>query len=93
MEALHQNLTEPKRKYPVFLMPIIFPKRKRSIGTHLSAIQYPEIADQLFISSRTVEGHRNSLLLKTGAKNTAGLVVYAIESKIVDTHYLKDRFD
>ncbi len=42
-----------------------------------------EIADQLFISGRTVEGHRNSLLQKTGAKNTAGLVLYAIENGIV----------
>lgn len=37
-----------------------------------------EIAGKLFISPRTVEGHRNNMLLKTGAKNTAGLVVYAI---------------
>lgn len=27
---------------------------------------------------RTVEGHRNNMLLKTGAKNTVGLVVYAM---------------
>lgn len=37
-----------------------------------------EIAGQLFLSPRTVEGHRNNLLLKTGARNTAGLVVYAL---------------
>ncbi len=43
-----------------------------------------EIADALFISPRTVEGHRNNLLLKTESKNIAGLVVYAIQHKIVD---------
>jgi DNA-binding NarL/FixJ family response regulator len=37
-----------------------------------------EIAAQLFISVRTVDGHRNNLLMKTGCKNTAGLVVFAI---------------
>lgn len=37
-----------------------------------------EIAGKLFISPRTVDGHRNNMLLKTGAKNTAGLVVYAM---------------
>lgn len=42
-----------------------------------------EIAEKLFISSRTVEGHRNNLLLKTESKNVAGLVVYAIQNKIV----------
>ncbi|GEQ85769.1 DNA-binding response regulator [Patiriisocius marinistellae] len=43
-----------------------------------------EIAEKLFISPRTVEGHRNNLLLKTEAKNSAGLVVYAIENGIVN---------
>lgn len=37
-----------------------------------------EIAAKLFLSARTVEGHRNNLLLKTGCRNTAGLVVFAI---------------
>lgn len=43
-----------------------------------------EIATKLFISPRTVEGHRNNLLLKTESKNIAGLVVYAIQNKIVE---------
>lgn len=42
-----------------------------------------EIAENLFISPRTVEGHRNNLLLKTESKNIAGLVVYALQNKIV----------
>jgi DNA-binding NarL/FixJ family response regulator len=42
-----------------------------------------EIGEKLFISPRTVEGHRNNLLLKTESKNIAGLVVYAIQNSIV----------
>ncbi|QOG04035.1 response regulator transcription factor [Flavobacterium sp. MDT1-60] len=41
-----------------------------------------EIADRLFLSPRTVEGHRNNLLLKTESRNIAGLVVYAIQNEI-----------
>lgn len=37
----------------------------------------PQIAASLFISRRTVEGHRQNLLAKTGAPNSAGLAVYA----------------
>lgn len=42
----------------------------------------PEIAAALFVSPRTVEFHRNNLLLKTGARNIAGLVVYAMNTGI-----------
>ena len=38
-----------------------------------------EIAEKLFISVRTVEGHRNNLINKTQSKNTAGIIIYAIE--------------
>jgi DNA-binding CsgD family transcriptional regulator len=40
------------------------------------------IGDKLFISKRTVEGHRQRILEKIGAKNTVGLVVYAMVNKI-----------
>lgn len=43
-----------------------------------------EIAEKLFISPRTVEGHRNNLLLKTQSKNVAGLVIYGIQKKIIE---------
>ena len=43
-----------------------------------------EIADTLYISKRTVDKHRENLLLKTQSKNTAGLVMYAIHSGIID---------
>lgn len=38
-----------------------------------------EIAERLFLSTRTVEGHRNNLLAKTGCRNTAGLVLFAVK--------------
>ena len=43
-----------------------------------------EIADKLFISKRTVEKHRANILLKTGCKNTASLVVFAIRNHLVE---------
>lgn len=42
-----------------------------------------EIAEKLFISYRTVEGHRRSMQEKTGARNIVGLVLYAVERGIV----------
>ena len=43
-----------------------------------------EIADKLFISKRTVDKHRANLLSKTGCRNTAALVMYAIKNKMID---------
>lgn len=43
-----------------------------------------EIAEKLFISIRTVDTHRRNLLEKLGAKNTAGLVKFAIQKGLMD---------
>ena len=42
-----------------------------------------EIGDRLFISKRTVDKHRANILEKTGCKNTANLVVWAIKNRVV----------
>lgn len=42
-----------------------------------------EIADRLFISKRTVDKHRANILAKTGCKNTASLVIYAVKNNLI----------
>ncbi len=42
-----------------------------------------EIADKLFISKRTVEGHRANLISKTATRNVVDLVIYAIRNQLV----------
>ena len=44
-----------------------------------------EIAQQLSLSVRTIDNHRNKLLEKCEVRNTAGLVMYAIRHGLVDT--------
>lgn len=41
-----------------------------------------EIADKLFKSSRTIDGRRNRIAIKTGTKSPVELVVYAIKHQI-----------
>lgn len=43
-----------------------------------------EIADQLSLSPKTVENHRTRIMDKTGVRNTAGLVVFAIKNNLVN---------
>lgn len=42
-----------------------------------------EIADKLFISKRTVEGHRQNLIEKVGVKNSASLIKFAVENNLI----------
>lgn len=41
-----------------------------------------EIADELFVNMRTIETHKRNLIIKTGCKNVAGMVLYAIERNL-----------
>jgi DNA-binding NarL/FixJ family response regulator len=41
-----------------------------------------EIADRLNLSIRTIEGYRDRIFEKIGARNSAGVVIYAIRNKI-----------
>lgn len=43
-----------------------------------------EIADIVDLSPRTVESIRDRLKVKTGAKSTAGLIMYAVKHKIIE---------
>ncbi len=43
-----------------------------------------EIADKLFTSKRTIEGNRQTLLEKSGTRNTAALIRYALQRGIIN---------
>lgn len=43
-----------------------------------------EIADKLFTSKRTVEGHRLQMITKTGVRNTAALVKFCLTNGILN---------
>ncbi|MFT6923965.1 MAG: DNA-binding NarL/FixJ family response regulator [Crocinitomicaceae bacterium] len=42
-----------------------------------------EISEKLFISIRTVEGHKKNLLQKTNSKNMVGLILACIKNKVI----------
>ena len=42
-----------------------------------------EIGDQLFLSKRTVEGYRTRIMEKMEAKNTAGVVIFALKNSLI----------
>ena len=43
-----------------------------------------EIAEKLFLSQKTIETHKSNLLQKTGAKNIAGLIIFAAKHNLIN---------
>lgn len=43
-----------------------------------------EIAEKLFISIRTVDAHKRNMIEKTGSKNIAGLLVWALKNEVLE---------
>lgn len=43
-----------------------------------------EIGDKLFVSERTIVGHKSNLMAKTNTKNTLALLAYAIKNGLIN---------
>ncbi|MCO6357949.1 response regulator [Roseivirga pacifica] len=76
---MSKTKTKPTLKYNVDLTP----REIEVLELICQEFTAKEIADKLFISHRTAEGHRKNLIDKLGVKNTAGLVMKAIKEGII----------
>jgi DNA-binding NarL/FixJ family response regulator len=66
------------------LFPNLTDREKEILNLICKEYSSQEIADKIFVSFHTVEGHRANLLAKAGAKNTAGLVRWAVENDLIE---------
>lgn len=91
MKFIHEGLlnNSDQSKKSNFDMTYFTKREKEVLELICQQFTTNEIGEKLFISPRTVDGHRNNLLLKTDSKNLAGLVVYAIQNKLVN---LEEKF-
>ena len=59
-------------------------EREVEVLKHMSqGLSNKQIADQLYISIRTVETHKHNLMKKLDIYSTAELVIYAIQNNII----------
>jgi DNA-binding NarL/FixJ family response regulator len=63
--------------------PILTRREKEVLSLIAEGLTNNEIAQQLFISSATVDTHRKNLLAKFGTKNTASLIHKAAQMQII----------
>jgi PAS domain S-box-containing protein len=64
---------------------INFSERELEVLSYVcKGLSTKEIADKMFISSRTVEKHRANLMTKTDAKNIIEVIIYGVKNKLID---------
>jgi DNA-binding NarL/FixJ family response regulator len=59
-------------------------REKEVLCLFCQGLTVTEIAAKLFLSAKTIEAHRSTLLKKTNSKNTINLVLHAIKYKLVE---------
>lgn len=81
MKGLMKHNEKKQQKNSFF--PKVSKREKEVLALIIDEHTTQEIAKKLFISLKTVESHRSSLLNKLNVRNSAGLVRVAIENKIL----------
>lgn len=66
-----------------YFIPKLTSREKEILNLIIKEFTTDEIANQLFLSTKTVESHRSNLIQKLGVKNTAGLVRVAFEKGLI----------
>ena len=64
-------------------LPVLTPREKEVLGLIAEGYTNPQIAEKIFLSSFTVDSHRKNLLAKLNVKNTATLIKFAVENKLL----------
>lgn len=72
----------PRRQSKVVIEMPLTVREKEVLYLILKEKTNQEIAEKLFISVRTVDAHKRNLLDKTGSRNVAGLVIFALDHEL-----------
>ncbi|HAP58394.1 MAG TPA: DNA-binding response regulator [Cytophagales bacterium] len=84
-KALLESVKHKNKKPPTLDFGQVLTRREQEVLDLICQEQTTaEIGEKLFISPRTVEGHRKSLVEKFNVRNTAGLVLKAYKDGWVD---------
>jgi DNA-binding NarL/FixJ family response regulator len=84
IRAMHNHVQGKRQRISLQPADEVTNREKETLQLICKEFTTPGIAEKLFISEHTVDGHRNNLLMKTGCRNTAGLVLFAIKYNLFD---------
>ena len=84
-QVLLKGLQKKRRTVPALNNQLNITQREREVlGMLCQELTTADIAEQLFLSIRTVETHRKNLMEKLGARNTAGIIYRALKQGIIE---------
>jgi DNA-binding NarL/FixJ family response regulator len=75
-----ENFTDQMEAKSVMLLTR---REKEVLNLIADGLTNVEIADKLFVSASTVDSHRKNLISKLNVKNTAAMVRFALENKLI----------
>jgi DNA-binding NarL/FixJ family response regulator len=75
---------QPRFSNGLFEVPNLTKRETQILKLICRQLTTQQIADELSLSIRTIEGHRANLFEKTNTKNMVGLVIYAIMNNLVN---------
>jgi len=82
VHGLHATSSKPSFQSSAI---VLTPRETEVLALVCKGYSTNKIAEQLFISDRTVEGHRKNLLEKTNTSNAVSLALYAMKHGLLAT--------
>ncbi|NQU84216.1 MAG: response regulator transcription factor [Mariniphaga sp.] len=84
IEIITRNLNKYKEQRNLKLgLPHFTSREKQILELVCKGFNNDQIAESIFLSTKTVEKHKSSLFQKTGTVNTVNLVIYAFKNQLV----------
>ncbi|HWY09772.1 MAG TPA: response regulator transcription factor [Bacteroidia bacterium] len=82
-QALVRGLMSSKKITPIFENTELNEREIKIVQLICKELTSPEIGKELLLSTKTIDNHRMEILKKVGARNTAGLVMYAMKKGLI----------
>lgn len=84
VKELNTGNSAAKPEAPASAAETLSPRELEVLKYVANGLSHKQIAKKLFISHRTVESHKNKILLKLNLKNTSELMRYALRNRLIE---------
>ncbi len=73
-----------KEEHPANELHLTPPREMEVLELLAEGLSNKEIGERMFVSERTVVGHKSNLMAKTNCKNTVALLAFAIRNGLIE---------